>query len=159
MEDSVRRWLPLAGMIVLAACRNQTGFDAASMPVPPLEHPRLYLRARDIPDLQRRTVHPVLKPIWEQLQEQAQSSPSSAVEVDSLRYLLTRDTVLGRRTAAAALRLLQETKFDMAVEDISRPIGRLMVTGAIVYDWCYPVLTTVQKSEYGRELLRWAQAL
>lgn len=153
------RLLPLMFLIPLAACRNQVTFDAASMPAPPPEHPRLYLRARDLPDLARRMVHPALKPIWERLQQQAAKDPATAVEVDSIRYLLTQDAELGRRSAAAALRLLRETKFDMHEEDVSRPIGRLMVTGAIVYDWCYPVLTADQKRAYGREFLRIARIL
>jgi heparin/heparan-sulfate lyase len=148
------RLLLVTGLILLSACRNQIAFDAASMPVPPAEHPRLYLRSRDIPGLQRRTQHPVLKPIWEQLQQRAQHDPATAVEVDSLRYLLTGDAGLARRAAATALRLLQETKFDLRQQDVSRPIGRLMVTGAIVYDWCYPVLTPDQKRAYRTEFLR-----
>jgi len=155
----MRHWLPLAGLILLAGCRRDVGFDTASMPVPPPEHPRLYLRARDIPDLQRRTVNPVLKPIWDRLQERARTDAATAVEVDSVRYLLTKDAALGRRTADAALRLLRETKFDMRVEDISRPIGRLMVTGAIVYDWCYPVLTPAQKADFRHEFVRRAKTL
>ncbi|SPE42898.1 Heparin and heparin-sulfate lyase [Candidatus Sulfopaludibacter sp. SbA3] len=148
-----------ACLLVLSACRSRTSFDAAWMPVPPPEHPRLYLRARDIPDLERRMVHPVLKPVWERLQQQAARDPATAVELDSIRYLIGKDAALGRRTAAAALRLLQETKFDMRQQDVSRPIGRLMVTGAIVYDWCYPVLTPDQKRAYRVAFLRTAKTL
>src|ERR1035438_1286689 len=117
------RFVPLVGLVFLSACRNQIAFDTASMPVPPHEHPRLYLRARDIPDLRRRTEHPVLKTIWDNLQERAKTDRSTAMEVDSVRYLLTGDDLLARRTAAAALRLLQESTFDMKQQDVSRQIG------------------------------------
>jgi hypothetical protein len=136
-----------------------TTFDGVSIPVPPAEHPRLYLRARDIPDLNRRTTHPVLKPIWDKLQAAAEDDPAGAVEVDAIRYLLTRDTRLGQRTVAATLGLLQQAKFDMSKQDITRPIGRLMVTGAVVYDWCYPVLTADQKRAYLAQFLRLARSL
>ncbi len=136
-----------------------TTFDGVSIPVPPAEHPRLYLRARDIPDLERRTTNPVLKPYWDRLQEAAKNRPATAVEVDALRYLLTRDADLGQRTAAAALKLLEDAKFSVRKRDVARPIGRLMVTGAIVYDWCYPVLTADQKKGYVEQLLKLARSL
>jgi len=153
------RLLPLAVLALLAACGNRTRFDASSMPVPPPEHPRLFLRARDIPDLQRRTQHAVLRPIWESLQQRAKTDPATAVEVDSIRYLLTSDPALAQRTAVEGLRLLRETKFDMRQQDVSRPIGRLMLTGAIAYDWCYRVLTPDQKRAYRTEFLRWAKII
>jgi heparin/heparan-sulfate lyase len=133
--------------------------DGARVPVPPHEHPRLYLRARDLPDLRRRIEHPVLKPIWEKMQAQGRHSQQIAVEVDALRYLLAPDAALGERTAAATLKLLDDSKFDHSIQDITRPIGRLLVTGAIVYDWCYPVLTAEQKKQFLAAMMNLAKQL
>ena len=108
---------------------------------PPAEHPRLYLRARDLPDLKRRLGHPVLKPVWEELQALAKNNAQARLEVDALRYLLDRDADLGRRTVAEALRQLEQLKLSDDKTTNSRKVGRMMVTAAIVYDWCYPVLT------------------
>jgi hypothetical protein len=122
-----------------------TESDGVSIPVPPAEHPRLFLRARDLPELQRRTTAAATKPFWQKMQEAAKKDRSTAIEVDAVRFLLKGDAELGRRTAAAALDLLTNTRFDMSQQDVTRPIGRLMVTGAVVYDWCYSLLTAEQK--------------
>lgn len=134
---------------------------AAPRPVPPLpaEHPRLYLRAEHVEDLRRRTGHPRLKPVWQSLQAAAKKNVQIALEVDAVRYLLTRNDELGRRTAASALETLQRAVFDLTRQDITRPIGRMMVTGAIVYDWCYPVLTAAQKKAFVEQFVRLAKLL
>ena len=85
--------------------------------------------------------------------------PNSVWRSDAIRYLLAPDAALGQRTAAAALKLLAESKFDHSKQDITRPIGRMLVTGAIVYDWCYPVLTAEQKKAFLAEMMKLAKQL
>jgi hypothetical protein len=145
--------------LFLFAVLPWTVYDGVRIPVPPAEHPRLYLRASDLADLQRRTAHPALRPVWEKMQADAKSDPARAVEVDALRYLLSKDAALARRTAAAALDLLHRSTFDPKQQDVTRPIGRLLVTGAIVYDWCYPVLTAGQKKDFLERIRFWTGRL
>ncbi|MFB3828363.1 MAG: heparin/heparin-sulfate lyase HepB [Bryobacteraceae bacterium] len=127
------------------------------VPEPPKEHPRLYLRARDLPDLERRTT--ALKPAWDDLQRLARSNAQISVEVDALRYLLGRDADLARRTLASALELITRAEFDLKKQDITRPIGRMLVTGAIAYDWCYAALTPEHKRAFQEQMLRLARQL
>ncbi len=141
------------------------------VPEPPAEHPRLYLRARDLPDVRSRITHPVLKPVWEEMQAAAAKSTQIRLEVAALRYLLDHDAELGRRTVAETLDLLRraQLRFEVAKKsDVakkaaeannSRRIGRMMVTGAIVFDWCHPLLTAEQKEAYRGELVRLAKGL
>jgi heparin/heparan-sulfate lyase len=133
--------------------------DGVSIPVPPAEHPRLYLRARGLPDLQRRMGHPVMKPVWEKMQAAGQRYPQIAVETDAVRYLLNHDSALGRATVERTLKLLADAKFDLSIQDITRPIGRLLVTASVVYDWCYPVLTGEQKKALLAEMMKLARQL
>ena len=93
------------------------------------------------------------------MQAAAKHDRAAALEVDAIRYLLSRDASLGKRTAATALKLLQDARFDMHEQDVTRSIGRLMVTGAMVYDWCYPVLTAEQKKGFREQFLRSAHSL
>ncbi len=144
---------------VIADPRRWMEDDGVQVPIPPREHPRLYLRARDLPDLHRRVAHPVLQPIWTDMQKRARRNPQIALEVDALRYLLTQDADLGRRTAASAVTMLEQAAFDKHIEDISRAIGRMMVTGAIVYDWCYSVLTPEQKQRLIAQEIRLAKEM
>ena len=91
----MRPLLRLAGACLLQGEVPWTTYDGVSIPVPPAGRPRLYLRAQDIPDLQRRTTHPALKLVWEKLQAAAKNNPTLAVEVDAVRYLLSKDADLG----------------------------------------------------------------
>jgi heparin/heparan-sulfate lyase len=143
----------------IANPRDWMDVDGTEVPIPPSEHPRLYLRARDLDDLRKRIEDPVLKPVWNDLQRRAPSNPQIRVEVDALRYLLNRDPDLGQRTIAAALGVLESATYDKSVQDISRAIGRMMVTGAIVYDWCYPLLTGEQKQRFLAQEVRLAKLM
>jgi heparin/heparan-sulfate lyase len=125
---------------------------------PPPEHPRLYIRARDLPEVRRRMTHLVLQPVWQQLQAAAAANTQMRVEVDSLRYLLDHDAQLGTRAVADALRLMERFSLEGA-ENESRKVGRMMVTGAIVYDWCYPLLTAPQKLIFQQSFVRLAKQL
>ena len=149
---------PLA-LLLFQAAIPWSAYDGVSIPTPPAEHPRLYLRASDLPDLRRRTTHPALKPVWESLQAAGRAEPQLGAEADALRYLLTRDEAAARRAIASALGVLRDTRFDMAKQDITRPIGRLMVTGAVVYDWCYPLLGPDEKRQFVEQLRRLAAML
>ncbi len=133
--------------------------DSVSIPVPPAGHPRVFLMSRDIPDLRQRIVHPLLKPVWEELLELAKTNAQIQIEVDAARCLMTGDAQLGRKTIALALKTIEDAKYDLSVQDITRPIGRMMVTGAVAYDWCYPLLTSTQKKEFQDQLFRLAKQL
>ncbi len=133
--------------------------DSVSIPVPPSGHPRVFLMSRDIPGLKQRIVHPVLKPVWEEMQEIAKTNVQIRIEVDAARYLMTGDAELGRNTLKLALQTLENAKYDLTTQDVTRPIGRMMVTGAIAYDWCYPLLTSTQKKEFQDQLFRLAKQL
>jgi heparin/heparan-sulfate lyase len=130
--------------------------DGTRIPVPPAEHPRLYLRAEHVAQLSERLKAPALQPAVERLQTQAKRSPQMKVEWDALQYLVTRDAALGRAAIAAALPLLQECELADR-QDACRETGRMMVTGAIVYDWCYGLLTPDQKQAFITDLIRLAK--
>lgn len=132
--------------------------DGISIPVPPAEHPRLFLRSRDIGDLRRRLVHPVLKPVWDDLQRLARENTENMIQVDALRYLLNRDPELGRRTIESALDTIQRVVFPKS-KGITRPVGRMMVAGALVYDWCYELLTEDQKQAFIEQFVRLGERL
>ena len=149
--------LPGAGAARGPADARWMDAGGVSIPAPPAEHPRLYLRARDLPDLERRTK--VMGALWQELNDLGKKNPQIGLEVDALRYLLTRDADLGKRTAAGAVTLLERAAFDPKAQDVTRPIGRMMVTGAVVYDWCYPVLAAEQKQAFVAQLVRLAKQL
>jgi heparin/heparan-sulfate lyase len=130
--------------------------DGVRIPVPPAEHPRLYLRAEHVAQLPQRLKDPMLQSAVGQLQTQAKRSAQSKVEWEALQYLVTRDEKLGRATIEAVLPLLQKCVLADR-QDACRETGRMMVTGAIVYDWCYSLLTSEEKQAFIKELVRLAK--
>jgi heparin/heparan-sulfate lyase len=89
------------------------------------------------------------------LQGLANRSAQFKVEWDALQYLVTRDAPLGRAAIEAALPLLEKSVLEDR-QDACRETGRMMVTGTIVYDWCYSLLTAVEKQAFIKELVRLA---
>jgi len=131
-------------------------FDGTRIPVPPSEHPRLYLRAGHVTELPQRLKAPSLQPVVERLEAMAKRSPQLKVEWDALQFLVTGDSKLGRATIAAVLPLLKKCELADR-QDACRETGRMMVTGAIVYDWCYNLLTADEKQAFIAELVRLAR--
>ncbi len=129
--------------------------DGTRIPVPPAEHPRLYLRAEHAGQLAQRLKDPVLAEAVKDLQSLASRSAQFKVEWNALQYLVTPDAKLGRATVEAALPLLQKCELKDR-QDACRETGRMMVTGAIVYDWCYNLLTAAEKQAFIKELVRLA---
>ncbi len=146
-----------AGSTLASETRTQwQEMDAVRIPVPPAEHPRLYLRAEHVAQLPQRLQDPVLQRAVEGLQAQARRSPQAKVEWDAIQYLVTHDENLGRATIQAVLPLLQKCELADR-QDACRETGRMMVTGAIVYDWCYSLLTPDEKQAFIKELVRLAK--
>jgi heparin/heparan-sulfate lyase len=100
----------------------------------------------------------VLAPVVEQLRKLASRHEPFKLEWDAVEYLISGDRTLGRATVEAALALLQKSELPDR-NDACRVTGRIMVTGAIVYDWLYPLITEEEKQEFIRELIRLAKTL
>ena len=130
--------------------------DGTRVPVPPAEHPRLYLRGEHLAKLPQRLQAPVLQPAVQQLLAMTRRSGQFKAEWDALQYLATHDVKLGRAAIETALPLLQKCELP-DVHDACRVTGRMMVTGAIVYDWCYDLLQPAEKQAFIRELVRLAK--
>ncbi len=134
-----------------------------TIPVPPIEHPRLYLRRQDIPSLKEKTNSIILKDCWEKITRSAAFITEgylktdaniasnnnikirNAIEAKALLYLFSNDQKQGREVVDNLLHYYATLKIDMHKDDVCREIGRAIVTGAIVYDWCYSLLTAAEK--------------
>lgn len=132
------------------------------LPVPPDDHPRLYLTAKDIPLLKDKLNDPVFKNFKEHLAESAAYQTNGnlssvkehynddlkirdAIEAKALMYVLDLDQQKGRDAVNAVLNYFRTLKADKTGQDYTRVMGREIVTGSIVYDWCYPLLSAQQK--------------
>jgi hypothetical protein len=133
-----------------------SSFVPDGVPVPPNEHPRLFLRQHHLGTIRENAFHPRLKPIWERYvlaaeMSQIPSTLEAAKDMflgNALLYLFEGKEANGRNAIFAALDVLQRTVFPLDKQDVSRDIGNLMLKGAIVYDWCYPLLNPNEKEQF-----------
>lgn len=151
--------------------------DGVNLPIPPKEHPRLYLRKQHIPDLKSRMNNPDLKEVWDTILEmRRERSPSEIptekgwryyvdqrgitvqAEVDALMYLLEKNSETGRKAIETIIDTIEVVEWPH-MSDISRAVGRMMVTGAIVYDWCYDLLTEKEKKRFVKAFVRLAKMM
>ena len=150
--------------------------DGISIPIPPAVHPRLYLQKEDIPDLKQRFNNPQLKKTLDQLIKMSQESDKDdgkvktwreyvkqrgvtvQSELNAAKYLTDKNPELGRKAITDILKKMKESDWP-DVQDIARAAGRLMVSGAIVYDWCHDLITESEKQEFITEFIRLAKML
>ncbi len=147
---------PAAVLPAATPALSWTIVEGTKIPVPPPEHPRLYLRTEHAAQLPVRLQEPVLQPVVKRLETTARRSPQGRIEWDALQYLVKPDPIEGRATIDRALALLKRTELADR-QDACRETGRMMVTGAIVYDWLYPLLTAEDKQAFIAELVRLAK--
>lgn len=145
----------LAGV---AFCAGASLAADPAIPTPPPEHPRLYLRAAQVAELETRLRDPVLQPAVQKLRHAAEKPGQVKVEWDALNFLITKDNRAGRATIEAALSFLKKSKLPDK-QDACRVTGRAMVTGAMAYDWLYPLLTLEERQAFIAELVRLAKTL
>ena len=178
MSISAKKCLATLGMAALA-CSIGRGEPAVhhpadlewreaqgvKIPIPPKEHPRLYLRGRDVADLKRRAHTAKTGELWARMQKQAKGKfrradekPMYVLSVDALSYLINDDEAAGRRAAKAGLALLKSIgdakDYDRNVMWWSRKTGRQMCSVAAAYDWCYGFLSDEEKNAYVHEFMR-----
>ena len=70
------------------------------------------------------------------------------IECCALRYLLETNEAMGQRAIKLLTTVLDTITFPSKKEaqDITRGKGATITTAALVYDWCYPLLSASQKS-------------
>ncbi len=152
---------PRGCLALLFLAFNPVAFGATpapvAVPVPPAQHPRLYLRPAEAAGMGARLRDPVLRPSVERLRRLAEKSPQFRVEWEAVNYLANPDERRGREIIGETLELLRAARLPDGVLGAARVTGRTMVTGAIVYDWLYPLLTPQDKQAFVAELIRLAK--
>jgi hypothetical protein len=143
--------------------------DSKHVQTPPEEHPRLFIRKKDLPVLRENRTKPEMLHLWERLVHFSKVDIEDAstcdypddvyvMEAKALMYVLDGDTRVGLQAKAMALRSLKST-FNPHYPDISRTIGRLMLSASVVYDWCRDLITDEERSVMVTHLKRLALLL
>ena len=151
-----------------------TGMNGVQVPLPPIEHPRLYIRKDGLEVLARRVESPKGKEILKQLKKAAvprtpeeeaavtdfgfryyakMRGVTSEVQLQALDYLLHGNKKVARKAITSMLDTLQHTNFGTK-QDLSRASGAMLMVGGIVYDWCYDQMKTAEREAYIKEFVR-----
>lgn len=159
------------------ATNNTTSQDSVkilSIPTPPKDHPRLYIRPDGISALRARMETTQGKEIIAKLnklsvprtaEEEAKATDrgfryyfqmrglTSKVQLEALDYLTNGNKEAARAAITSMLDSLKKTSFGTN-DDLSRASGAMLMVGAIVYDWCYDQMTSAQRQAYIKEFVR-----
>jgi heparin/heparan-sulfate lyase len=177
-EQEVRVWLP-AGVrldyIQLAPYTPPTVPAAAAdyrpAVVPPKSRPRIWVNEDSLPKVRANLDQSENAPVWAQLKKLADKPFPFAVTPDTevgynsaleraavakaFVHLMTGDKKRGAEAVELARQYLSAVVFDNLL-DITREVGRAIYTGALVYDWCYDLMTPRDREEIRKHLMRLA---
>ncbi|MDD4539933.1 MAG: heparinase II/III family protein, partial [Lentisphaeria bacterium] len=135
---------------------------------PPAEHPRVLLRPADLPALRQRLHHPQNQSFWQLVQQRASADNGGILDptkhrgkaglfdaniltdIQCLAFLalVNHDDATGKRAIAAMTLFLDKVDFQLDFQDVTRQMGQTIYTAALVYDWCYPLLTDEHKQHF-----------
>jgi len=131
----------LRGLVAAVSILAGTVAHAAPPTAVPKGHPRVYLRAADLPAIKAKLALAEFASSWNAVK--GSTDPVCRAFV----YLTQGDATAGQQAVTAALSELK------ACTD-ARQFGTCMLRTAMVYDWCYPLLSAAQRSAFIAELER-----
>ena len=133
-------------------------------------HPRVFVTKKDIPDIKTRlsqgelvTPINILARITKTAASPIPSDGAVAtydvkmltiIKDNAMLYLLNADATAGNKAAKAIVSYMNTVKIQG-----TRDIGEIIYTGALVYDWCYPLMTPEQRLSMRRDMVRVAASM
>ncbi|MDC6386563.1 hypothetical protein D2V93_07305 [Flagellimonas taeanensis] len=138
---------------------------------PSEDRPRLWVNKESLPIVKRRLTSSENKEAWEKVKKAALSPYSfdfdldkeifhdeqleKVIEQKAFYYLMTQDATVGKEAVQLLVDYLSVLEFgNVTYGDITREVGRALYTGALVYDWCYPLLDEKTKSILQKDFKR-----
>jgi hypothetical protein len=134
-----------AGLVITTLTPAYAG--DVERPEVPSDHPRVYIRPSDLPEIRRKVETDEFKDSWEAIKREARRSRSYSILCRGFVYLVTQDKEMGRSAIDLALEIIKKS------ED-ARVFRAPMHQCACVYDWCYDLLTDDEKREFVLEFER-----
>jgi heparin/heparan-sulfate lyase len=139
--------------------------------VPPKTRPRIWVNEQSLPKVRANLEKGENAAVWAQIKKQAAKPFKFTVEPNAevgynpaleqaaatkaFVYLMSGDKTRGAEAVGLACRYLSAVVFDNLL-DITREVGRAIYTGALVYDWCYDLMTPGERDEIRKNLMRLA---
>jgi heparin/heparan-sulfate lyase len=127
--------------------------SGAGIPSVPVGHPRVYVRASDLPGIRAKLEMPEFAKSWEKVQQGADDRlrGNSGAMCRAFLYLVNGDRDQGRRAIEMALSDLRQCRDK---KNGARVVDSPVHEAACVYDWCYALLTPEEKKAFVAEFER-----
>lgn len=177
-DQEIRVWLPEGvrlGQLEIVPFQppRVPAAAAAYQPkiLPPQSHPRLWVNADSLPQVRARLDKGENAPVWEAVKKLAETpfplvlNPEKEISYNveleraaaakAFVHLMTGEAKPGLEAVDLIRRYLAAVEFGNLL-DITRELGRALYTGALVYDWCYDLMTPEDREEILRNFLRLA---
>jgi len=139
--------------------------------VPPPSRPRIWVNQQSLPQVRANLDKGENAPLWARVKRRAakpfefkvrpdeevgyNAALETAAVTKAFVHLMTGDRTGGREAVTLIRDYLAAVQFDNLL-DITREIGRAMYSGALVYDWCYDVMTPDDRDSIRKSLMRLA---
>jgi heparin/heparan-sulfate lyase len=142
-----------------------------NIPIPPNEHPRLFFRKNDIPGFRNKMNNPLMADCWNRIVENATIQTDgilpqngenhnmdiqvlNSIEAKAFLYAFQGNQSAGMNAIRAVLNYNKTLVIDHKKADVCRDIGRVILTNAIIYDWCYHLINIQEK----QLLINWMES-
>lgn len=165
-------------MLILALTLSASVYTCAAFDAPVSCHPRLYVNKSDIAGLKEKAQSEEGRQILDRLEALANAGDDNHIPADqrdfryyfrmhgltsraellSLDYLLNGKRKSGRQAVKMVLDSLKRTSYGTE-KDLSRANGVMLMVGALVYDWCYDLLSSKEKIAFIEEFKRIASLM
>ena len=144
-----------------------------NIPKPPNEHPRVFFRKKDIPLLQDKLSNPLMSLCWDRINDNAHYKTNGILKKDSIVYnldmrvinaieakaflsIFSDNKTLGKEAIDAIINFNKTLIINANLPDVCRDMGRGILATALVYDWCYDLLSEKQKLFLISSMETWA---
>jgi heparin/heparan-sulfate lyase len=177
-EQQIRVWLPEGMRLDYLHISPYTPprvppAAAAYQPtvVPPASRPRIWVNQQSLPQVRANLDKGENAPLWAQVKRRAakpldlkvqpdtevgyNTALESAAVTKAFVHLMTGDRARGREAVTLIRDYLAAVQFDNLL-DITREIGQAIYSGALIYDWCYDLMTPEDRDSIRKGLMRLA---
>lgn len=177
-EQDVRIWLPEGVRLDYVQI---TPYSPPKVPaavadyrpsvVPPKSRPRIWVNEESLPKVRANLDKGENAPLWARVRKHASkpfpftvkpdteigynSALEQAAVAKAFVHLMNGDKTRGSEAVGLVRKYLSAVTFDNLL-DITREIGRAIYTGALVYDWCYDIMTPEDRDDIRKNLMRLA---
>lgn len=139
--------------------------------VPPASRPRIWVNEQSLPKVRANLTKGGNTPLWAKVRAMAaepcafEAEPDTEVTYNAelekaavaraFVYLMNGEETPGREAVALIRDYLAAVEFGNLL-DITREIGRAIYSAALVYDWCYELMTPSDRKSIRTDLMRLA---